>query len=61
VIELNFGARAAVAEAIDQAIRADGQYDLVAKRFYPNSYGPGYFWIWRRKPQLPEPAGQPIR
>lgn len=51
LIELNFGARAAVAEAIDQAIRSGGEYALVTRTYYPNSYGPGYFWIWRRKPK----------
>ena len=53
LIELNFGARAAVADSIEQALRAGGRYDLVAKSSYPNSYGPGYFWIWRRKPNSP--------
>ncbi len=53
LIELNFGARAGLARAIRQVIDTDGQYDLIAKTSYPNSFGPGYFWVWRRKPKSP--------
>jgi hypothetical protein len=49
LVELSFGSREAIARSIVRALRASNRYDLIAKSRYSNSYGPGYFWLWKKK------------
>ena len=48
VVELSYGYNAHLAFAIDGDMKASKNYDLVTKIPYHNSYGDGYFWIWRK-------------
>jgi hypothetical protein len=48
IIELSYGYNAALAVFIDQQLTATGKYQLIAKIPNSNSYGTGYFWIWRK-------------
>jgi 4-amino-4-deoxy-L-arabinose transferase-like glycosyltransferase len=49
LIELNFGYRADVAGFVYHELSASKKYALVAKVPLSNSYGTGYYWIWRKK------------
>ncbi len=48
LVELSYGYNAPTAVFIDQQLRASGKYQLIAKIPNSNSYGKGYFWIWRK-------------
>ncbi len=48
IVELSYGYNAALAVFIGQEIAASGKYQLIARIPNSNSYGRGYFWIWRK-------------
>lgn len=48
IVELSYGYNAALAVFIGQELAASGKYQLIAKIPNSNSYGKGYFWIWRK-------------
>jgi hypothetical protein len=48
IIELSYGYNAQLAVAINGDIKASKNYDFITKIPYHNSYGNGYFWIWRK-------------
>ena len=48
IVELSYGYNAHLAFAIDGDMKASKNYDFVTKIPYHNSYGNGYFWIWRK-------------
>jgi hypothetical protein len=48
LIELSYGYHAPLAMQITQYVTASQHYDLVAKIPCYNSYGQGYFWLWRK-------------
>src|SRR6266568_136090 len=47
LIQLNYGFNAQTALIILQAIQQSKKYQLIDKIPYQDSFGPGYFWIWR--------------
>jgi hypothetical protein len=48
LIQLNYGFNAQTAIIILQAIEHSKKYALIAKIPYQDSYGVGYFWLWRK-------------
>jgi hypothetical protein len=48
IVELSYGYNAALAVFIGQELAASGKYQLIARIPNSNSYGRGYFWIWRK-------------
>ncbi len=48
LIQINYGYNAATATIVAQAIAQSKKYDLIAKVPYQNTYGTGYFWVWRK-------------
>jgi len=48
LIQLNYGFKAQTAIIILQAIQQSKKYALIDKIPYQDSYGTGYFWIWRK-------------
>jgi 4-amino-4-deoxy-L-arabinose transferase-like glycosyltransferase len=48
LVELSYGYNAPTAVFIDQQLRASKKYQLIDKIPNRNSYGTGYFWIWRK-------------
>lgn len=48
IVELSYGYDAPTAVFIGQQLAASGKYQLIAKIPNSNSYGKGYFWIWRK-------------
>jgi len=48
LIQLNYGFNARTAILILQAIEHSKKYTLIDKIPYQDSYGPGYFWVWRK-------------
>ncbi len=48
LIELSYGYDASLAVFIDQQLRASKKYQLIDRIPNSNSYGTGYFWIWRK-------------
>lgn len=48
IVELSYGYNAALAVFIGQELTASGKYQLIAKIPNSNSYGKGFFWIWRK-------------
>jgi hypothetical protein len=48
LIQLNYGFDAQTAVIIQQAIKYSKKYVLIDKIPYQDSYGSGYFWIWRK-------------
>jgi len=59
VVELSYGVAATLDHAIDHDLSDGGHYDLVAKVFYQDVYGSGYYWIWNKHvPSAPTNAGQ---
>ena len=49
IVELSYGYNAALAVFIGQQLAASGKYELIARIPNSNSYGRGFFWIWRKK------------
>jgi len=47
LVELSFNARPAEAHFIAQQMAASGNYDLIAKIQFQNSFGIGNFYLWR--------------
>jgi hypothetical protein len=48
LVELSYGYDAPIAVFIDQELRASKKYQLIDRIPNSNSYGTGYFWIWRK-------------
>lgn len=48
IVELSYGYNAALAVFISQELVASGRYQLIDKIPNSNSFGTGYFWIWRK-------------
>ncbi|MFL5703216.1 MAG: ArnT family glycosyltransferase [Ktedonobacteraceae bacterium] len=48
LIQLNYGYDTQTALLISQTIEHSKKYDLIDKIPYQNSYGTGYFWLWRK-------------
>jgi 4-amino-4-deoxy-L-arabinose transferase-like glycosyltransferase len=48
LIQLNYGFNTQTAVIIQQAIKYSKKYVLIDKIPYQDSYGSGYFWIWRK-------------
>lgn len=48
LIQLNYGYDMKTALLISQTITQSKKYDLIGKIPYQDSYGSGYFWVWRR-------------
>lgn len=48
IVELSYGYNAALAVFIGQELAASKKYQLIDKIPNSNSYGRGYFWIWRK-------------
>ena len=48
LVELNYGYNASLAQLISSYIKTSKHYDLLVKISYHNSYGNGYFWVWRK-------------
>jgi hypothetical protein len=48
IVELSYGYDAPLAVFLDQELRASKKYQVIAKIPNSNSYGTGYFWIWRK-------------
>lgn len=48
IVELSYGYNASLAVFIDQQLRASKRYKLIDRIPNSNSYGTGYFWIWRK-------------
>jgi 4-amino-4-deoxy-L-arabinose transferase-like glycosyltransferase len=48
LVELSYGYNASLAAYIAQQVEASKKYQLIAKIPNRNSYGTGYFWIWRK-------------
>lgn len=48
IVELSYGYNAGLAVFIGQTLAASGKYQLIDKIPNSNSYGTGYFWIWRK-------------
>jgi dolichyl-phosphate-mannose-protein mannosyltransferase len=48
LIQLNYGFNAKTAIIILQAIQHSKKYALIDKIPYQDSFGPGYFWVWRK-------------
>jgi len=48
LVELSYGYNAPKAVLLDQQLRASKKYQLIDKIPNRNSYGTGYFWIWRK-------------
>jgi 4-amino-4-deoxy-L-arabinose transferase-like glycosyltransferase len=48
IVELSYGYDAPLAVYIDQELSASKKYQLIDKIPNSNSYGTGYFWIWRK-------------
>ncbi len=48
LIQLNYGFDAQTALTILKAIEQSKKYALIDKIPYQDSYGPGYFWVWRK-------------
>jgi len=48
IVELSYGYNAALAVFIGQELAASGNYQIIDKIPNSNSYGRGYFWIWRK-------------
>ena len=48
LVELNYGYDVSTAIIIAKAIEHSNKYDLIDKVPYQDSYGTGYFWIWRK-------------
>jgi hypothetical protein len=48
LIQLNYGYDIQTAILISHAIEHSKKYDLIDKIPYRDSYGTGYFWIWRK-------------
>ncbi|HKV58965.1 MAG TPA: glycosyltransferase family 39 protein [Ktedonobacteraceae bacterium] len=48
IAELSYGYNAALAVFIGQELAASRKYQLIDKIPNSNSYGTGYFWIWRK-------------
>ncbi len=51
LIELSFGFFSPLDNALLPAIRGNPQYHLIAKIPYTDSYGKGYYYIWRKQLQ----------
>ncbi len=49
LIELSFGPYSSMDNALMPALQANKQYHLIAKVPYNDSYGPGYFFLWRKQ------------
>jgi len=49
LIQLNYGFDAQTAFVILHAIQQSKKYDLIDKIPYQDSYGTGYFWVWRKR------------
>jgi len=48
IVELSYGYDAPTAVFIGQELAASGRYQLITRIPNSNSYGKGYFWIWRK-------------
>jgi 4-amino-4-deoxy-L-arabinose transferase-like glycosyltransferase len=48
VIQLNYGYNVSTAILIARTIASSHKYDLIDKVPYRDTYGSGYFWIWRK-------------
>jgi len=48
LVELSYGYDAPMAVFISQQLTASKQYELITKIPNSNTYGTGYFWIWRK-------------
>ncbi len=48
LIQLNYGFNAQTAVLITQAMNQSKKYQLIDKIPYQDSFGTGYFWIWRK-------------
>lgn len=49
LIELSFGSYAGLAYELLPTIQGNQHYHLIAKIPYGDSYGPGYYYIWRKE------------
>ena len=56
VVELSYGYNAKLAFAIEGDMKASKNYDFVTRIPYHNSYGNGYFWIWRKHVEQAKPS-----
>jgi hypothetical protein len=45
---LNYGYDMQTALLISHTIEQSKKYALIDKILYQDSYGPGYFWVWRK-------------
>lgn len=57
LIELSFGVFSPLDKELLVAIRGNHQYQLIAKIPYSDSYGSGYYYIWRKQLQAGQPVG----
>ncbi len=48
IVELSYGYDAPLAIFLDQQLKASKKYQLIDRIPNSNSYGTGYFWIWRK-------------
>lgn len=48
LIQLNYGFNLQKAIFISKVIARNKRYVLIARIAYQSSYGPGYFWVWRK-------------
>lgn len=49
LVVLRYGPNVDTARAIDDGLRSGGRYDLVAKVPNETRFGPGYYWVWRKR------------
>jgi 4-amino-4-deoxy-L-arabinose transferase-like glycosyltransferase len=49
LIQLNYGYNIQTAILIAQTIQHSKKYDLIERIPYQDSYGTGYFWLWRKR------------
>ena len=59
LIVLNFGYNSSLANVINAELRKVKKYELISKIPYDDTYGNGYFWVWRRVPFFSNQQIQP--
>ena len=57
LVVLRYGPNAALDYAIDKGLKSGDSYELIARIPEDTGYGPGFYWVWRKRSTAQENVG----